>query len=138
MNTAVYREHHRALRDLVARIPSGIVPGTAELVRPLLIKLSDVLTTHLKLEEEHLYPAMLADVDPGVRARAEDFQAEMGGLAEAFGRFVERWTVPHAVSSDPAAFSRDWAGIRSALAGRMDREDRDLYALVDSQVDLPA
>lgn len=138
MKTAEYREHHRALRDLVARIPSNVRPGMAEQVRPLLTKLTDVLRAHLKLEDDHLYPAMLAAVDPEVRATAEAFQAEMGGLAEAFGRFSERWMVPHAVASDPSGFTRDWAGLRSALGGRLNREDGELYALVDSKVDLPA
>jgi len=136
MQTTLYREHHRAIRDLVSRMPEGTAAPVEEQVRPVLIKLTGLLAAHLKLEDDHLYPAMLANIDPEVRARAELFQTEMGGLSEAFGRFSDRWIAPRAISADPAGFARDWGGIRSALDGRMDREDRDLYALVDSKVRL--
>ena len=136
MQTTLYREHHRAIRDLISRMPQGLAAPVEEQVRPVLVKLTGLLKVHFKFGDDRLYPAMLANVDPDVRARAEAFQAEMGGFSEAFGRFSEQWIAPHAIATDPAGFARDWTGIRSALGGWMDREDRDLYALVDSKVQL--
>jgi hypothetical protein len=128
MQTTLYREHHRAIRYLVSRMPQTSVAPAEEQIRPVLVKLTELLKTHLKLGDDDLYPAMFANVDPDVRGRAEDLQAEMGGLAEAFDRFSDRWIAPRAIAADPAGFTRDWSGIRSALTGRIAREDRDLFA----------
>lgn len=131
MQTTLYREHHRTIRDLVSRMPQGAAPPAEGHVRPVLVKLTCLIEEHHKLGDDRLYPAMLANPDPDVRATAEALQAEMGGFAEAFERFSARWIAPHAIAKDPDGFARDWAGIRSALDGRLEREDRDLHVLMD-------
>lgn len=138
MQTKLFREHHATLRALVGQMPQSMADLNESKVKSTLIKLSGLLKAHLRLEDEHLYPAMRAHPEGHVRAKAEAFQREMNGLTVAYRAFYDRWIVPRAIEADAAGFVHDWTALRGALASRMDREDGDLYALADEKVRLSA
>lgn len=126
------REHADLVRivgELQAMIDHSTPPSSVELfgVRR---KLSSLLIAHLKAEDWVLYPPLLSSSDPEVAATARRFVDEMGGLAQAYSVFNERW--------DALSIEADWDGYRNAaqgiieaLTGRIIRENRDLYPLLD-------
>ena len=93
-------------------------------------KLSGLLIAHLKAEDWVLYPPLLSSGDSQVAATAKQFIDEMGGLAEAYTQFTQRWVA--------LSIESNWAGYRvaareiiDALTNRIVRENRELYPLLE-------
>ena len=136
LKTSVYRTQHSELARLAACIPAeGAMPNAFE-ASLALARLKGVLGVHLKLEDDVLYPAMLAHESAEVREKAAKYQREMGTLAAAFTQFYQKWASNSAIEANPSGFQREWAGILKALQKRIEAEESDLYAAVDAYVDL--
>lgn len=132
LKTKMYRTQHEELLRLAARITAADSAGGLE-IGLALARLKGVLGVHLKLEDDSLYPAMLAHSSADVRAKAEKYQREMGALAATFASFYDKWASnAGAVEADPDGFRRDWFSVLRALEARIDAEERDLYELVDA------
>ncbi len=134
MQTERYRRQHETLRALVADIPTSAAAVAETQVRGLLIKFIGTLRAHLVMEDTYLYPAMMKHPDAAVREKAEHFQKEMGNLSAAIEEFFKTWSAIGTISKDPQAFVDDWKRVFATLANRMNREDNDLYALIDNSV----
>ncbi|HEY0629251.1 MAG TPA: hemerythrin domain-containing protein [Sphingomicrobium sp.] len=93
-------------------------------------RLSSLLIAHLKAEDWVLYPPLLSSDDPQVAATARQFVDEMGGLAQAYTVFSERWDAL-SIESNWAGYRKEAGGIIEALTNRIIRENRDLYPLLD-------
>lgn len=125
------RQHHTAIRFLLDEFPTR-EPFDPERMRTLLTRLSQLLATHLRLEDEHVYPALGNSQDEAVQMTARAFRDEMGGLMMSFLAFRNAWSADHAIARDSAGFLVAWSAIRSALETRMDAEDRALYPQADA------
>lgn len=138
IKTKIYRAQHLELARLAERIPSeGPLPSGFD-VSLALARLKGVLGVHLKMEDDVLYPAMLAHPARDVREKAAKYQREMGTLSATFATFYEKWASSSAaLEADPAGFQREWFGVLRALQARMNAEEADLYEAVDAHVDLP-
>ncbi|MDQ6931339.1 MAG: hemerythrin domain-containing protein [Candidatus Eremiobacteraeota bacterium] len=123
------REQHEALRILLELLPRSTPFNSGDVVG-LLGRLGHLLTTHLKLEDDRLYPALEKSSDRDVRETAHRYRAEMGDLREKFGTFLKTWTAP-AISADQQAFMAQWSDLRNALEVRMAKEDDGLYAIAE-------
>ena len=130
---AQLRQEHaelaRIVGELQAMIDHSAPPSSVELfgVRR---KLSGLLIAHLKAEDWVLYPPLLTSGDPAVAATARRFVDEMGGLAQAYSVFNERWDAL-SIESDWEGYRKAAQGIIDALTDRIVRENRDLYPLLD-------
>jgi hypothetical protein len=56
----------------------------------------------------------------------------MGGLSEAFKRYMERWAAS-VIEGDWRGYQRETAEILRILTLRITREERDLYPLLDAR-----
>lgn len=120
------RQHHVMLRHILAEFPANEpLPGPIMIV--LLGRLRSILTRHLKLEDEHVYPALTNAADERVRTTAREFRLEMGGLMRAFDDFDRRYPHAESIDRDPKGFMEEWVPLRRALEMRMDAEDGRLY-----------
>lgn len=130
---AQLRQEHaelvRIVGELQAMIDRDQPPPSVELFR-VRRKLSSVLIAHLKAEDWVLYPPLLSCEDPGIAATAKQFVDEMGGLAQAYSEFNERWDA-FSIESDWGGYRQDAAGIIDALTNRIIRENRELYPLLE-------
>jgi hypothetical protein len=130
MATDALKAHHAKLRDIAGQILSALkhpLPaGNPAGARELLAKLGGILTVHLAAEDQSFYPRLLSDKRREVSELAARFQHEMGGLKEAFGQHMKRWS-SEAVSGDTTGFARDTAALMATLGTRMDREEREIY-----------
>lgn len=130
---AQLRQEHaelvRIVGDLQQMIEQDAPPPSVELFN-LRRKLSGVLIAHLKAEDWLLYPPLLTCSDPEIAATARQFVDEMGGLAQAYSVFNERWDAL-SIESDWPGYRKAAANIIEALTNRIVRENRDLYTLLE-------
>jgi hypothetical protein len=130
---AQLRQEHaelvRIVGDLRKMIELEVPPASVELFN-VRRKLSSVLIAHLKAEDWVLYPPLLACNDPAIAATAKQFVDEMGGLAQAYSAFNERWDA-FSIESDWKEYRQAASGIIEALTNRILRENRDLYPLLE-------
>lgn len=131
MPTFPYRQQHDVLRSLAREIPLEAARVPQVPVKALLIELRDKLLSHLRLEDDVIYPAMLEHWDVHVREKAAVFQDEMGSLSRIFATFADKWIGEKALDRSPEAFVREWKAVLGAVLNRMDREDNDLFDAVD-------
>jgi len=96
-----------------------------------------MLSDHLTLEDDHLYPALLACGEATISAMAADCAEEMGGILGAWIDYRARWTAS-AILDDPRRFGAATAGVIGALALRVERENVELYPAVEALSVMPA
>ncbi len=127
------RQEHAELVEIVGRLKKAIAapaaPAMVELFN-LRRELASSLIAHLKAEDWALYPPLMASGDPQVAATAKAFSDEMGGLADAFGVYANRWDAM-SIERDWNAFCLESTDIIDALTYRITRENRELYPLID-------
>jgi hypothetical protein len=125
---AQLRAEHAELVNIVGELKALIgrdtPPPSVELFN-VRCKLSSVPIAHLKAEDWVLYPPPLACDDPQVAATAKQFVDEMGGLAQAYSVFNDRWDALR-IESNWAGYRQDASRIIEALTNRIVRENREL------------
>ncbi|MFN2528166.1 MAG: hemerythrin domain-containing protein [Candidatus Baltobacteraceae bacterium] len=127
------RQHHEALRILLDRFPESLPLDAADFSK-LVSRLSTLLLTHLKLEDDLLYPALELSEDRTVRDTAIRYRQEMGGLKDAFMKFVSTWGTEDAIAANQAGCLDAWLKVRAALEVRMAKEDHGLYSIADDHL----
>ncbi len=95
---------------------------------------SRLLLAHLAKEDRLLHPQLQRGGSPEAADLSRRFEAEMGGLAEAFKRFMTTWDGDR-IAADPDAFERDALTIVTALSARIHREETQLYRHIPAPPD---
>lgn len=134
--TARFVRQHEELstvgRELVKHLDSTKIAEDPSAIRRLLASFSGKLRVHAAMEQEALYPRLLASSDPAVRDKAQELLDEIGGLYELFFKHFARWSDAAAIKSDPAGFCRETMQLLHRLKIRMRRENDELYPMVDA------
>ena len=99
----------KIVKDLDVLIGEPTPPPSVALFE-LRRKLSSLLIAHLKAEDWVLYPPLLSSPDSKVAETARHFVDEMGGLAQAFSVYIERWDAL-SIESDWPRYQRESRGI---------------------------
>lgn len=124
------RDHHEAIRSLLDLFPEA-APVQAKAVADLIARLARVLSRHLKLEDDFLYPALLASEDPALRETALRYRQEMGGLRHDFDALLAEWSGANAIEQRPEEFLVSWLAFKRRLEVRMAKEDQNLYEIAE-------
>jgi len=127
------RNEHAELVKIVKELEgliAGESPPAAVRLFDVRRRLSSVLSAHLKAEDWVLYPPLLSSEDRLAADTARRFVDEMGGLAQAFTVYVERWDAL-SIESDWPRYRKESRGIIDALANRIVRENQELYPLLE-------
>jgi hypothetical protein len=135
--TENFRRQHDALLTLSKEIGAHLadvdgVRANAVAVRKLMARFSGQLGVHATMENDALYPRLLAHDDDAVRARARAFLDEFGGIYAEYGVYAQRWLSADAIAARPADFVKETRDMFRLLARRMVRENIELYPLVDA------
>lgn len=104
--------------------------------RSAIAAVDQMLTCHLQLEDDHLYPALMASDDQSLAAIASECAEEMGSILGAWEAYRDRWTTPLIVA-DMRRFQAATAGIIGALALRIEREDSELFPAAETLLAKP-
>ena len=65
---------------------------------------------------------------------AQRFVDEMGGIAQAFTAYNEKWKTSASIQADAIGFINETKSIYSALTRRIEKENTILYPLMDKGV----
>jgi hypothetical protein len=106
---------------------------TAQEARSIIMAIDKLLVQHLTIEDEWLYPTLMASADPAVRAHATDCFEEMGGICGAWIAYRDLWDV-EGILAHPVRFRGATDGVIGAVAIRVDRENTELYPAMDRQI----
>lgn len=127
---AILRAQHDEISSLLLELHNQVAhyrgPGDAPSIVLGFSRLTRLLRSHLALEDEWLYPAMIRSLDPCASEMAENFAGEMGGLAVELEDFQRRWGVSALVASAFDRFRPDAFAILGEIDRRIDREDAQL------------
>jgi hemerythrin-like domain-containing protein len=133
--TDALRKQHDVILDLAGRVLNGftgdLLAVSAVDLRSLLAKLAGQVRVHLAIEDNALYPALIHHSDETIRSTAKRFIEEMGDLKAAFTAYMDRWPNSSTIDSHPRDFVLQTRQLFGALADRIDRENNELYTLVD-------
>ena len=136
LRTHNFRRQHDDMLALVTEIQAKIQEGGASQaaaeIHSLLMKLTGKLKIHLAQEDRSLYPRIIESNNTSAANAAKHFQDEMSDLSSAYLAFAERWSTPSCISENTEDFTRESSAVFQALSKRIDRENRELYPLVDA------
>jgi hemerythrin-like domain-containing protein len=134
MNIDKFKREHVELLSAVTTLRELVQSGVrehAESIFKQLLSMSSAIKLHLAAEDRVLYPALANATDPLVAQTGRQFQEEMGGLAATYAAFAARWNLTSKIAADPQGFRDDANLIFKALHHRVQRENRELYPLVE-------
>lgn len=133
--TQNFRRQHQDLLQLALEIEALLTPdgvrADAAGVRKRLARFAGKLHVHASMEDEALYPRLLAHPDAALRSLARAFRDELGDLYGAFFTYIQRWPSSEAVEANAAEFIRETREVFRLLERRMVRENDELYAAAD-------
>jgi hemerythrin-like domain-containing protein len=137
MYTDNLRRQHQEIIAIVTDMQKTIRQSRAidvtvgDKLRKSLVDLSGRVTVHLATEDQVVYPKMMKHTDPKVSSTAKRFADEMGGIGEVFKGYLSRWRTGVAIANDSSKFVQETQQIASALSSRIEREERELYPMID-------
>jgi len=130
-----YRKQHEEILELVTKLSGYLyeqkLKKEAQEARKILSKLSGALKVHLAMEDNSLYPRLLASKDEEIKKIARQFIEEIGGIAPVFNNYINKWPNPASIESNPSEFVNETNELFNALKNRIDRENNILYPLID-------
>jgi hypothetical protein len=132
-----FRRQHEELTHMAAEILAALGPGAtamdATAVRRLLARFTGKLVVHAEMENGALYPRLLQDPDPEVRARVSALFEEVKRIYSSFELFARRWATADAIAADPTTFAKETREALRLLGRRLRRENEELYPLADAR-----
>jgi hypothetical protein len=135
-STDQFRRQHEELAALGAELLRAVTAEAAALdvvaLRCDIARFIGKLRVHASMENEALYPRLHAHADVAVQAKARALFDEVSGIYAAAWTYQEKWRSAEAVAADVAGFARETKRLLKTLYLRMDRENRELYPLVDA------
>ncbi len=130
-----YRTQHRELQSLMRQISELLNPEILEQdakeVAGLLEIFAKKLVLHLAMEDQALYPTLFAFPDKKIQKLARQFMDEMGHIAQNFKSFINKWQHVADIESKPSIFIAETKQLFSVLEKRIEREDKELYPLIN-------
>lgn len=125
---SILKKQHTFLLQELARIQTlGI---TKEEALPSVLGIKDVLLSHLRLEDDELYPTLIeaAKYDVQVQATVEIFARDMLAVSQLALNFFEKYVA----GSDWTNFPQDFDFLYAQLKVRILREENTLYAVYEA------
>ena len=128
------REHHVVISFLIDEIDQPGLSPDATLA--LLKRLRNLLKGHLRLEDDWLYPHLIASQNEVVRRKAERFKSEMGDLKEHLDSLWQTYGTGNSIANSPEVWRGEWRVFKQMLRARMASEDDDLYVAAEADLAL--
>ena len=133
--TARFARQHdelgRLAKALLAELDTRTLAVDASRARRSLATFSGQLRVHAVMEQEALYPRLLAASEPHIVAKAQALLEDVGTVYDAFFDYLKAYPDAASIQADPAEFSRRTMQTLYRLRLRMKREDEELYPLVE-------
>ena len=130
--TDKFRVQHDEILALAGEITEQLKKPApdAAVLRKQLSNLAGKVGFHLAMEDKALYPRLMERKGTRAETTANKFQVEMGGLAQVFTQYNNKWQLT-AIRGDMDGFANETRKVFGALAHRITRETTELYPLAD-------
>lgn len=89
------------------------------------------IKVHLSLEDKYLYPSLQEHGSEKVVKIAEEYQKEMGDLANRFTTYKNTYNTGSKILQNLSTFEFDTKGIFQAIEKRIEREEKELYHFIE-------
>lgn len=125
------QEDHRELLETYARVDALLGKGRFNEIPEALDQFKRRLEGHLLTENVRFYnyvEQQLADDSVNIDI-IRDFRREMNGIARTVSRFLKKYMASGVGAWNFNTFRKEYRAIGDALHDRIEREERDLYAL---------
>jgi hypothetical protein len=123
-----FRNQHTIIRARLADVIDRAAVGNGYDLSVLFERLALALRSHLLMEDNVVYPAMMASRDVSLRERATRLRESGGDQSDRFEELYAKWGERKLIDADVPAFLRDLEALAVGLRERMDAEDAELYA----------
>ncbi len=128
-------DQHNKIKEIICEIKIDIkLENTEDSLIKLVYKinkLAGVLRLHLSSEDRYLYPQLMTSSDDNVKKVAELFDKMMGGLSNAFIAFKTRYNTYENIEANYNEFKIEIDEVFRKLEIRLDKEDQELYPLIN-------
>jgi len=134
MNLNNYLEQHRTMESEITTIKSLIntkdVQQNAGDIALHISTLAGKLKIHLSMEDKYLYPGLQNSDDERVKKLAEDYQKEMGDLAEKFVTYKDKYNTKLKIVQNLSTLKQETTNILLVIEKRIYREEKELYKFI--------
>ncbi len=135
MNIDKFKHQHVDILGNIAALrhlaQAGVAHNAAEIAR-LIVSMSSTIKLHLAVEDRALYPALQNGSNAELARMGQQYQKDMGPIAQAYEMFARRWNRPESVRSDVQGFRDDANRVLRMVYERMQRENRDFYPRIEA------
>ncbi len=132
------RAQHTQILGVVDRISESLSTAndlaSAERISEYVKQLEELLQEHLVIEDDFLYPVLRKRSKGTIRAVAERFSTELGGLTTAFGAYVSAFDSAQGIVESHDDFVSQSITLADALRRRIVLEDEQLFPLIEGGV----
>ena len=130
------RRQHSDIAAAVTTISAKLRPDAlkspieAAAMRIELSKLAVLIRVHLSMEDNSLYPSLVASKDSKTATTAQRFVHDMTPITSAFGAYMTKWPNSGAIAAKPAAFVLETQAIFKALGSerKIFKEEEQIVA----------
>lgn len=130
MDIELLKAQHEELEQSAAALLEAVSSEARQSIAPLRWRFARLLIAHLAVEDRFFYPRIIAGDDTAAAQVALRFQQEMAGLSDMFSQHMAKWT-DDLIGKDWSGYSREVKDILARLQQRIDRENRELYTLME-------
>ena len=135
MNIDKFKHQHVSILGSIAALRrlahAGVAHNATEIAR-LVVTMSSTIKLHLAVEDQALYPALQRGDNPELARMGQQYQTDMGPIAQAYEAFARRWNRADSVLHDEQAFRDDANRVLRMVHERMQRENRDFYPRIEA------
>ncbi len=128
-----YQSQHKIIITLCKQLVSlgtiDEVKQDAGFILKIFTTLDNILSLHLKSEDENLYPQLLTHKDPVIKNTSAAMQNELLETTNAYAAYKKKYHCKESIQLDPARYVKDTRKIIDALLKRIDKEETELYSL---------
>ena len=133
--TTMLRKQHEEIlekKDTILKMLHGENLATnSKEIRSLLAQFAGALTVHLAMEDNGLYPKLLANENPDIQRITATYIKDIQGLKDGFSLYIKKWPSNIVIERHPEEFIKDTKDIFLRLDNRIRKEDNELYYIVD-------
>lgn len=134
MNTTSLKRQHTEVMELANYILDNINHNTVSQNLNDIAKSLNIITGKLKIhllnEDKYLYPELMNSTDQSLNSFGKKYSEEMVRVAKAYEDYKSKYNTAIKIQQDTEKFSEDTKHIFEALLGRIEREESELYPLL--------
>jgi len=132
--TKEFREQHKEIKLLCKHLIECSVEQhialNASYVHKIQKDLERLLSLHLRLEDNSLYPVLRENKSQLIRETSLRLQKEFSPCADWHNTYQEKYSTQERIQSSPRAYVQDTQRIVQQIQKRIDTEEDELYVLL--------